>query len=368
MPSQTRLSWKKAILLNTTFWVAIWGIALWNNFQWAAAIDREITLDTIFSWSFPYYLTMVIIGPVVYQLQIQWNECSYAKQVKLHLIPSVLSGFAHQLSMNAFAILFNPNQAQLEKNPFFEELVQRYSSGMVFSSNGLLFYWLIVGLFYSLTLYQKYRREEINNLHLKSDLTTAKLQSLQMQLQPHFLFNSFNTISMMARKNKTDEVIDMVGSLGDLLRESLALKDTQMVPLSKELELIRKYLHIQQVRFHDRLTIQVDIPEDAMIIEVPSLLFQPIVENAFQHGIEKTSGNVSFEISGEFENETLKFTFFNNGVQLPNDFDIESNAGFGLSTTLSRLDHTYGKNYTFDLRNAANQTGVITEITLPILH
>ena len=367
MPAQARLSWKKAILLNTIFWIAVWGIALWNNFQWAAVVDRALTLETVFSWSFPYYLTMVIIGPVVYLLLIRWGEFSYLKQVRLHLLPSIIAGFVHQLSMNAFAILFGDNQAQSEVS-FPEELFLRYESGMVFSSNGLLFYWLVVGLFYSLTLYQKYRHEEINNLHLKSDLNLARLQSLQMQLQPHFLFNSFNTISMMARKNKTNEVVEIVGSLGELLHESLALKDTQMLTLTKELELTQKYLHIQQVRFSDRLTIRIDIPEDALAMKVPSLLFQPIVENAFQHGIEKASGQVTFRIGAKLENDFMTFTFFNDGDLLPKDFDINCQAGFGLSTTLSRLDHTYGKDYAFDLRNADDQTGVIAVLTLPITH
>ncbi|WP_436516358.1 sensor histidine kinase [Ekhidna sp. To15] len=365
LPNKTILSWRKAIFLNTLFWVVIWGIALWNNFQWAAVANREFSLDILFSWSFPNYLSMVLIGPIIYRLLVGWMDHSYTRQVIFHLGPSVIVGFIHQLILNAFASLFNAVPVQSQQATFLDKLQIRYDTGLIFSSNGLLFYWLVVGFFYSIILYQKYRQEELNNIHLKSDLTMARLQSLQMQLQPHFLFNSFNTISMMARQNKGPEVVEMIGLLGELLRESLELKDTQMLSLKDEMELTKKYLQIQQIRLRDRLALHIDIPQDAMNVRVPSLLFQPIVENAFQHGIEKTSGPVSFSIIGKTSGESITISFSNNGNLLEEDFEINSHAGFGLATTLSRLDHTYAKAYTFELKNTPEQTGVIAKLTLP---
>lgn len=359
------LSWRKAIFLNTLFWVVIWGIALWNNIQWAAVANRAFSLDILFSWSFPNYLSMVLIGPIIYCLLVGWIDHSYTKQALFHLGPSVMLGFIHQLILNVFASLFNAVQVQSQQATFLDKLQVRYDTGLIFSSTGLLFYWLVVGFFYSIILYQKYRREELNNIHLKSDLTMARLQSLQMQLQPHFLFNSFNTISMMARQNKGPEVVEMIGVLGELLRESLELKDTQMLSLREELELTKKYLQIQQIRLRDRLALHIDIPEDAMNIRLPSLLFQPIVENAFEHGIEKTSGPVSFSIIGKTEGTSIMICFSNNGSLLEEGFEIHSHAGFGLSTTLSRLDHTYGKDYTFELKNNPERTGVIAKLTIP---
>lgn len=366
LPGKTILSWRKAIFLNTLFWVAIWAIALWNNFQWATAANREFSLDILFSWSFPNYLSMVLIGPVIYQLLVGWMEHSYTKQVLFHLGPSVLAGFIHQLILNVFASLFNAVEIQSQQANFIDKLLLRYDTGLIFSSNGLLFYWLVVGFFYSIILYQKYRQEELNNIHLKSDLTMARLQSLQMQLQPHFLFNSFNTISMMARQNKGPEVVKMIGLLGELLRESLKLKDTQMLSLRDELELTKMYLQIQQTRLRDRLTLHIDISQDAMNVRLPSLLFQPIVENAFQHGIEKTSKPASFSIIGKIDETSLSISFSNNGNLLEEDFEISSHAGFGLATTLSRLDHTYGEDYTIELKNNAERTGVIAKLTLPL--
>lgn len=371
MPIQspkTPLSWKRVIVLNTLFWTVIWGIALWNNFQWAESTNREFTLDTVLSWSFPYYLSFALIGPLIFLLLIRWIDYSYSKQVLLHLSPSILTGFIHQLGMFVFAGLFNSSVFPSPQLTFWKKLVLQYDRGIVFSTHGFLFYWLIVGVFYSIIIYQKYRREELNNLILKSDLNVAKLQSLQMQLQPHFLFNSFNTISMMARKNKMAEVVEMIGALGELLRESLALKDTQMLPLSKELELTKKYLQIQQVRLHDRLTLHIDLPKEALETMVPSLIFQPIVENAFKHGIEKTSGQVSFSITGRLDRKHITLTFLNEGTLLEDSFEINNHAGFGLTTVVSRLEHAYGEDFSFDLKNNHDRNGVVAELTLPVSH
>ncbi|MEP1093769.1 MAG: histidine kinase [Cyclobacteriaceae bacterium] len=360
------LSFRKVIVLNTLFWVVIWAIALWNNFQWAESTNREFSIDTVLSWSFPYYLSFALIGPLVYLLLIRWIDYGYSKQVLLHLGPAVLTGFVHQLGMFVFASLFSPNLSLSSELTFWEKLSLQYDRGFFFSIHGFLFYWLVVGIFYSIIIYQKYRREELNNLVLKSDLNVAKLQSLQMQLQPHFLFNSFNTISMMARKNKMAEVVEMIGALGELLRESLALKDTQMLPLSKELELTKKYLQIQQVRLHDRFTLHIDIPKVALETMVPSLMFQPIVENAFKHGIEKTSGQVSFHITGSLDGRQLTLQFFNEGTLLDEKFEINNHAGFGLTTVVSRLEHAYEEDFRFELKNTQDRKGVVAELTLPL--
>jgi len=365
LPNKGILSWRKAIFLNTLFWIVIWVIALWNNFQWAAVANRAFSLDILFSWSFPNHLSMVLIGPIIYRLLVGWMDHSYAKQVIFHLGPSVMVGFLHQLILNVFGSLFNDASAQTEQATFLDKLQVRYDTGLIFSSNGVLFYWLIVGFFYSIILYQKYRQEELNNVHLKSDLTMARLQSLQIQLQPHFLFNSFNTISMMARKNKGPEVVEMIGLLGELLRTSLELKDTQMLPLRDEMEFTQKYLQIPQIRLRDRLTLHIDIPQDVLNVTLPSLLFQPIVENAFQHGIEKTSGPASFSIIGKADDASTTISFSNTGSLLEEGFEIHSHAGFGLSTTLSRLDHAYGKDYTFELENHPERSEVIAKLTIP---
>lgn len=246
------------------------------------------------------------------------------------------------------------------------KLSWRYESGAVFSSNGFVFYWLTVGAFCAIIIYHRYRLQQLSHLQLKSDLDAAKLQSLQMQLQPHFLFNSFNAISTMARKNQMEEVVETVAALGDLLRESLALRDVQMISLSTELRLTEKYLNVQKIRLHDRLTVSLDMQPEILSLHVPSLLFQPIVENAFKHGVEKTSDPVSLVISGRQVGSHVAFTFFNNGAMLPDNFDLEKDAGFGLTITLSRLQHLYGDEFMLTLSNDREQGGVVVELNLPI--
>jgi len=137
-----------------------------------------------------------------------------------------------------------------------------------------------------------------------------------MQLQPHFLFNAFNSIAMMARQRHYKAVIGMINALSELLRMSLSIKDDQRVPLSVELELVQKYLQVEQIRFRDRLKVQLDIPTTVGKYLVPSLVLQPIIENAFQHGISKNEGDSLLRISVVAVGKELIIEVFNNGPLL----------------------------------------------------
>jgi len=245
---------------------------------------------------------------------------------------------------------------------FFDRLLSTYDNGLWFSTMGFLFYLLGLGLVLFLDIYHRLRQKEKDHSALETALSKAKFDTLQSQLQPHFLFNTFNSLSMMARQEKHKEVVHMVALVSNLLRETLNLGDQQQVTLERELELVNHYLSIEQVRFRDSLSVSVEVTEKAKGHLVPVLFMQPIVENAFRHGISKTESMATLTISALVRENNLVIRISNTGPLLPPDWSLEEHMGIGLNNVLQRLDHAFGDSYTFALKNLEDETGVVTEI------
>lgn len=353
-------------LWNALFWFILWLFSVWNNYQWAHSAGNNFSWDIVFSWSFPYYMVMVLLGPVIYLLYDKWKSQSYSQQVLKHLLPAILLGLIHQLALNTFFAIFSL-AAQTNPQLSTSELIQaRYDIGFIFSINGFLFYWLCLGLIFLADLYQRHRQNERANMELQTALSKAKFETLQSQLQPHFLFNTFNSLAMMARQQKHKEVVNMIALVSNLLRETLSLGDQQQVSLEKELSLVNHYLDIELVRFRDRLSVTQDIAEDTKACQVPVLFLQPIVENAFRHGISKMETSAKLVIKTLRKGSTLMISISNSGPTLAADWELENNLGIGLSNVLQRLDHAFGEAYTLSVSNLKEGSGIITKITLPI--
>ena len=156
---------------------------------------------------------------------------------------------------------------------------------------------VLLAVFFIVELYHKYKAESLRSAQLENQLAKAQLQTLKMQLQPHFLFNANNTISMLVRKGENEKAVSMIAGLSDLLRISLERENHQIVQLQEELELLKQYLQIETLRFEDRLSYHFDIETDTLEALVPSFLLQPLLENAFKHGIAKSIGKAVVELS-----------------------------------------------------------------------
>lgn len=350
---------KRILTINALLWITLWLLSLLNGYQWSISEGSSFSWTAIFSWTFPYYWIMLLLGPVLYLLYVKWHSYSYTRQLAYHFLPAILMGFIHQLGLTIFFGLFN---APAESAPtLWLRIEARYEAGFWFSANGFLFYWLSIGLFLLLNLYQQHQFQRLANLRLSAQFQEAKLSALQMQLQPHFLFNAFNSIAMMARQQRNKEVIGMVNALSELFRMSLSIKDDQRVPLSVELQLIQKYLQVEQIRFRDRLTVRLDIPIALEKHLVPSLVLQPIIENAFQHGISKNEGDSVLDISAWALEKELLIQVFNNGPLLTKDIEW----GLGLSNIQDRLEQLYGESAKLQLKNQMEPAGVLVQLRIP---
>jgi two-component system LytT family sensor kinase len=194
---------------------------------------------------------------------------------------------------------------------------------------------------------------------LDAELSRARLRALQMQVHPHFLFNTLNTIAMLIRTANGQRALTVLAELGDLLRQMLDDDERPEVPLREELRFLESYLSIERARFPDLLQVDIRIDPAAMDAHVPRLILQPLVENAIRHGIAKNKSNRVLSITGSRSGSTLSLSVRDNGpgpVADPSD-------GVGLANTRERLRHLYGDKASFSL--TAGSPGAVATITLP---
>lgn len=201
-------------------------------------------------------------------------------------------------------------------------------------------YLFLVGLAHAMVYRRESERRALTSAQLEMRLVEAQLQALQRQLHPHFLFNTLNAIAGLMRSD-VDAADRMMDRLGDLLRMTLNTSNIQEVPLKEELELLQKYLDIEQTRFGSRLTVAMDIDPDTLDAQVPNFLLQPLVENAVRHGIAPHArpGRLSIASARDGDRLCLHIVDSGNGVA-PHRLTL-LNQGVGLANTRARLEHLY---------------------------
>lgn len=202
------------------------------------------------------------------------------------------------------------------------------------------------------------RQQAEHLLSVQKTLAEAKLTQLKAQLRPHFLFNTLNTISsfMQVDVARADRLLT---SLGDLLRANLDASDRDRVPLREELELLRRYADIMLERFSERVAMEWRVADDALEVLVPTMLLQPLLENAFKHGVEKNSAAQSIQISVAVKAARLSIAIRNTGSQL-----VELRGeGRGLRNCRERLQLLYGAEATLELDQTSD--GVEVSVLLP---
>jgi len=228
-----------------------------------------------------------------------------------------------------------------------------------------LVYWIIAGALQAYGYYERYMSSELQLERLEHSFAEARLNSLRMQLDPHFLFNALNTISSHVERDPK-LTRRMIEHLGDLLRLSLESKDKQEVPLSEELAFLEHYLAIQKIRFGNQLKINMQIAPEVRFASVPSLFIQPLVENAIRHGISRRAAGGTVTVQAAPVSGRLEIRVLDDGVGLPAAWSMENASGLGLSITQERIAglHPNGDSR-FVVRNR-EEGGTEVEISLPL--
>jgi two-component system LytT family sensor kinase len=222
-------------------------------------------------------------------------------------------------------------------------------------------YWLIAGGALAMRYYREYLAGELRMERMERLATEARLQSLRLQLDPHFLFNALNTVSAQT-ETQPKLARRMLGHLGDLLRASLDNRDRAELPLADELAQLEHYLAIQRIRFGERLTVAIDVPEELTAALVPALILQPLVENAIRHGIAPRPSGGRVSVSARRAGEQLEVLVRDDGIGMRTN--ATSNGGLGLTICRQRIEGLYGLRGRVEMR-AVEEGGTEVELRLP---
>src|SRR5215813_12157194 len=322
---------------------------------WSKTIEWKRTLITELLWVYSWNLVTPFILQLSNRFPLQREK--FSRSIGIHafaapfffIISSAISTIAYRLILGPY-----PGSRSL-----FDSFRSLIIGGFAV---GLLIYWLVIGIDQATAYYRKYRERELQALSLETRLIEAQLDALRMQLHPHFLFNTLNSVSVLMRRD-VDAADRMLLQLSSLLRGALARNVAHEIKLGQELEILERYLEIEQIRFQDRLTVRTHIDPSALDALVPQLFFQPLVENAIRHGIADREAGGEIDIRAERQNGMVYLQVRDNGpgLNISNGNFIE---GVGLSNTRSRLEYLYGSDSRFEVYNA-EKGGLVVAAAFP---
>ncbi len=253
-----------------------------------------------------------------------------------------------------FGHLLNLSTA-LSRNAMPPDFVSRLIGGFY---DGLMMYLMVLGAWAVIEFYSRYKQRDTDAARLESQLARAELDALRNQLHPHFLFNTLNSIASLMHED-VKAADDMLADLSHMLRSCLS-ETAQEITLAQEVDLLETYLRIQKRRFEDRLTSRVQIPAEVLDAMVPSLLLQPLVENAIRHGIAPRLAPGTVEISARSAGKNLVVEVLDDGLGLPSQIK----EGIGISNSRARLRQLYGSGQSLELMNT--KEGTLVRVTIPL--
>jgi signal transduction histidine kinase len=315
----------------------------------------------VFAMPFWYLWALMVPAAVFMARRLPIDRARWMSRTVLHLAIALAFAFAHSTVMFSIQWLAQPSGTMdLGEKSLFAMLMVFVA--YEFTSN-MLAYGTIVGVTHAIGFYHRFRERQLVAIQLETQLARAQVDALRMQLNPHFLFNAMNSIAMLIRHQERDEAVRTVAGLSDLLRYVLEDTREQEVPLRQELEFVKQYLAIEEVRFRDRLEVRIAAAPDTLDAMVPNLILQPLVENAVRHGIAKRAAARLVTVSTRQMDGELVLEVSDDGPGLAKAPSTERN-GVGLSNTQERLRQLYGPRQTFDIANAPSQ-GTVVRLTMP---
>jgi signal transduction histidine kinase len=319
--------------------------------------------DTYFRWlvvlNCAYWYTWALFTPSIVWLsqRFRFERQGLMRAFAVHLPSVVLFSLAHIAVMQGAHWWLVTSEGGV-----FVWWQEAQRAALINLDWEMMTYWTIAGLSHALLYYRESRDRALRASQLETRLVEAQLKTLQQQLHPHFLFNTLNSISVLMHRDVAAADRTLI-RLSDLLRLTLERLGEQEVTLATELDFLGKYLDIERTRFADRLIVRTHIAGDALDAMVPTLLLQPLVENAIKHGVARKSGPGHIDISARRENDKLQLEVRDDGVGLSEDGLTALHKGIGVSTTRARLAHRFGADYRFEFHRLAQ--GVAVVVALP---
>ncbi|MEO2062890.1 MAG: histidine kinase [Christiangramia sp.] len=322
-----------------------------EKFSWPEFLVHNILIDYVVVVS---YMTLIAISTK----RFLNKNYSWVKIISIHTVFSLLIGFVIRLIGEFIAVLSGKMDLA---NYDFQETI--YAFMYVIDLNFLI-YFAMVFIIYTYYYLRQVKEAEKRHSKLETQLVNTRMKMLSAQLQPHFLFNTLNSIAVLTDIDPA-KAKDTIADLSDFLREILYSSDNNRISLDEELRILEYYLNIVHVRFSDHLKIHKEIDESLMLKKVPALLLQPLIENSIKHGYSYDHTDLEIVISIFQEQEQLIISVKNDGAPVSQSHKELMQKGVGLTNINDRLKNLYGENYYFEIRNREQETGVETLIKIP---
>jgi sensor histidine kinase YesM len=354
---------KNLLWYNCLFWLLACLLELVKVYSIQPVFTINFDYPLLIQWPISAYLSYWVLSYGVVQIYLATYQLKRPQFLIVHVLFALIFGLSHKILSPVIAILL-------------ERLIisdYSFSFGVLFAQCFRTWYDVVLSIPYyifllvvlsAISYYRKYQDSTIRKSVLESELSAAHLATMKMQLHPHFLFNAFNTIAMMVRTSKQQEAIKMITSLSEMLRKSLEKETLQFVNMEEEISLLKNYLDIESQRYKDRLTITWDLDPQLNSIEIPSFVLQPIVENAFKHGISRNLDQAVLAISSRLKGKYIALEVFNSGSQLPSNWEFQKDKGIGLANTSTRLMELYEKDIKFIITQKKDGVSVILELPI----
>ena len=317
---------------------------------------------------FVSWLPWALATPVIIELARRWpmRGGEIFKSVSLHLAAFAVISVTAEGWSALLRVLFNPwhrSSPPAFVDTWSDLLVEQLMSFVIV-------YALILTITYVVDSREKMARQMTETARLNTEaarlneeLSRAQLAALRGQMDPHFMFNTLNSIASLVVDQRPDAAVGMIVGLSEFLRRASEDSHRIQVTLREEVEYLQRYIDIQKVRFGDRLRVSVDIPDELLAAQVPNLLLQPLVENAIKHGVSKRRSGGEIRVAGMYHDGALRLSVYNNGPWAQEDLVIAPQR-VGLGNLRTRLKILHGDRSELVLR-PAEAGGVQVIVTLP---
>jgi sensor histidine kinase YesM len=346
--------------VSAGFWLFVSAISAAQVIWLSRTPGQQIQMRQALSWVISYFGAWIPVTVVVWRVTRGWLPEQFGgwpRYLLAHLPVLIGVALLQTLFSTIIALALGPAQSMGVVARFLTQLRQEVAALP-------LIYAAICGIGTAATLYDRYRDRRVAAARLEAELAAARLQALRGHLQPHFLFNSLHSIASLARAGDTAGVVRLVAALSDLLRHVLDAGDRH-ASLRDEMQIVDRYLAIQQTRFADRLRVEVDVPDDVANARVPLFVVQPLVENAVRHGLAPRVREGVVSIRAIHLNGTTRIDVEDTGVGLPPGWNLQTaTTGTGLRNLASRLSAEFGDAATLEV-SAREEGGVRATVTLP---
>lgn len=324
---------------------------LYEKLVWKDFLIHNLLFDYIIVVS---YMTLIAISTK----RFLHRNYSWVKIISIHTVFSLLIGMVVRLVTDFYAIIVG--RMSWGEYDFSESV---FGFMYVIELNFLI-YFAMVFIIYTYYYLKQIKEAEKRHSKLENQLVNTRMKMLSSQLQPHFLFNTLNSIAVLTDIDSA-KAKDTIADLSDFLREILYNSDRNRISLDEELRILEYYLNIVNVRFSDHLSIRKDVEESLLLKKVPALILQPLIENSIKHGYSYDHTNLNIIVSIFREGNQLVIKVENDGQLLEVSHEELLNKGVGLRNLNDRLKNLYNSNFFFEIRNKEDQSGVETVIKIP---